>query len=348
LRASRSRNFRAPTLYQLFAPSSTGLAGGIDDPCDSRNINAGTNPAVRAQNCLALFTANPLYGTGTAGATPVGASAAARLAGFQDTSKNFTTALVTSGGNSKLENEVSDTTTFGFVFQPSWVPGRLTIVADYIQLDLANGLTGFTPTNFSQACFDAPGANGATCGFFTRDQFGNIATAVSTTYNAASLKYRGETIDATYRFPSAWIVPMDSEGNIELGAEATHNETLKQTVQGVVTEFVNTVGTAGVPEPRWSVRADVRYIRGPLRVTYEAHYLPSALAVAGANAANNAHPVIDSNLRHDISASYDFSDGRYQVRAGINNITDKMPSYPTLSYGDIIGRAFFVGLKARY
>jgi outer membrane receptor protein involved in Fe transport len=347
LRASRSRNFRAPTLYQLFAPSLTGLAGGIDDPCDSRNINAGTNPSVRAQNCLALFTANPLFGTGSAGTAPVGASAAARLAGFQDTSKNFSTAAVTSGGNGKLENEVSDTTTFGFVFQPRWVPGRLTVVADYIQLDIANGLTGFTPTNFSQACFDAPGANGATCSFFTRDANGNINTAVSTTFNAASLKYRGETIDATYRFPTAWIIPADSEGNLELAMEATHNETLKQTVQGVVTEIVDTVGQVGSPEPRWVVRADVRYIRGPLRVTYEAHYLPSALAVPGANAANNAQPVIDSNLRHDISASYDFG-GRYQVRAGINNFTDKMPSYPTLSYGDIIGRAFFVGLKARY
>jgi outer membrane receptor protein involved in Fe transport len=346
LRASRSRNFRAPTLYQLFAPSSTALAGGVDDPCDMRNINAGTNPSVRAQNCLALFTANPLFGTGSAGTAPVGASAAVRLAGFQDTAKNFSTALVTNGGNGKLQNEVSDTTTLGFVFQPGWVPGHLTVTVDYLQLDIDNGLTGFTPTNFSQACFDAPGANGATCGFFTRDSVGNIATAVSTTFNAASLKYRGETLDATYRFPSAWIIPSDSEGNFEFATEATHNETLKQTVQGVVTEIVNTVGTGGAPEPHWVVRGDIRYIHGPLRLTYEAFYLPPALAVAGANAANNAHPNIDSNLRHSVSASYDF--GKFQVRAGVNNLTDKQPSYPTLSYGDIIGRTYFVGLKARY
>jgi iron complex outermembrane receptor protein len=346
LRASRSRNFRAPTLYQLFAPSQTALAGGIQDPCDSRFINAGTNPAVRAQNCLALFAANPLFGTGSAGTAPVGASAAARLAGFQDTAANFTTALVTAGGNQSLQNEVSDTTTYGFVFQPKWVPGRFTLVADYIDVNLQNGLTGFTPTNFSQACFDAPGANGSTCGFFTRDGVGNIATAVSTTFNAASLKYKGETIDATYGFPMSWIVRPDQQGNVELALEATHNETLKQTVQGVITEMVNTVGLNGLPEPRWQVRGDVRYIRGPLRVTYEAFYLPSALAVPGANAANNANPIIDSNLRQDISASYDF--GRIQVRAGVHNFTDELPSYPTLSYGDIIGRQYFLGIKARY
>ncbi len=341
LRASRSRNFRAPTLYQLFAPSSTALAGGTGDPCDMRNINAGSNPTVRAQNCLALFTANPLYGTGSAGTAPVGASAAARLAGFQDTSVNFSTALVTTGGNGSLQNEVSDTTTYGFVFQPTWVPGQLTVVADAITIEIANGLTGFTPTNFTQACYDSSTANNATCSFFTRDQFGNIATAVSTTYNAASLKYQGETLDANYRFPLEWIARRDDAGNVDLELQATHNEILRQVVQGAATQIVGTVA-----EPRWVVRTDVRYIRGPLRLTYEAYYLPPAYAVQGASPLNNAHPFIDSNLRQDISASYDF--GRFQVRAGINDLTDKMPSYPTLSYGDILGRQYFVGLRARY
>ena len=341
LRASRSRNFRAPTLYQLFAPSSTGLAGGILDPCDSRAINTRTqsSPCAR-RTAWPSFTANPLYGTGSAGTAPVGASAAARLASFQDTAYNFSTALVTSGGNATLQNEVSDTTTYGFVLQPAFVPGQLTITADYINIDLQNGLTGFTPTNFAQSCFDAVGANGATCGFFTRDANGNIATATSTTYNAASLKYQGETMDVNYRFPMAWLLHADTDGNVELGAEATH-EILRQTVQGATTQIVGTVA-----EPRWQVRMDARYIRGPWRFTYEAFYLPPAYAVQGANALNNAHPFIDSNLRQDISGSYDF--GKFQVRAGVNDITDKMPSYPTLSYGDILGRTYFVGLKARY
>ncbi|MGZ6014762.1 MAG: TonB-dependent receptor domain-containing protein [Phenylobacterium sp.] len=341
LRASRSRNFRAPTLYQLFAPSTTTLAGGVQDPCDSRIINAGPNPSVRAANCLALFTANPLFGTGSAGSAPVGSSAATRLATFQDTAFNFSTASVTSGGNGKLQNEISDTTTYGFVFQPAFVPGQLVITADYINIDLQNGLTGFTPTNFSQSCFDAVGANGSTCSFFTRDLVGNIATAQSTTYNAASLKYQGETMDINYRFPTAWFIASDTDGHVELGAEATHNEILRQTVQGATTQIVGTVA-----EPRWQVRLDARYVHGPWRFTYEAFYLPPAYAVQGANAANNAHPFIDSNTRHSISGSYDFRN--FQFRAGVNNLTDRMPSYPTLSYGDILGRTYFVGIKARY
>ena len=30
------------------------------------------------------------------------------------------------------------------------------------------------------------------------------------------------------------------------------------------------------------------------------------------------------------------------------NLTDEEPSYPTRNYGDILGRQYFVGLRARF
>ncbi|MEX5433765.1 hypothetical protein WCD93_31570, partial [Klebsiella michiganensis] len=87
VRASRSRNFRAPTLSQLFAPSSTGLNAISINPCDSDRINSGPNPSVRLANCEALFAANPSWGP---------------LAGFQDEGENYNNVLVTSGGNPDL------------------------------------------------------------------------------------------------------------------------------------------------------------------------------------------------------------------------------------------------------
>ena len=282
LRASRSRNFRAPTLFQLFAPSSTGLAGGIQDPCDSRFINAGTNPAVRAANCLALFAANPLFGTGSAGTAPVGASAAARLAGFQDTAVNFSTANVTSGGNAKLENEVSDTTTYGFVFQPASVPGPAWTDGRRLH-----------PTRPDQRP-DRLHAHELQPGLLRRARRQRRHLRVLHPRRRRQHRHRRQhdvqrgVVEVQGRddrrdlpLPLGLDHPSRREGNIELATEATHNETLKQTVQGVVTELVDTVGLTGAPEPCWSVRADIRYIRGPLRLTYEAYYLPSALAVPG-------------------------------------------------------------------
>ena len=339
LRASRSQNFRAPTLYQLFAPTSTSLGGGIVDPCDARFIAQGPVPSTRLANCTALFAANPTFGTGPGEAAP-GSSVAQRLAAFADTAVNFSTAEITSGGNPDLKNEVSETFTYGFVYQPSYVPGALTVTADYISVDILNGLTAFTPTNFADSCYDNTSASAA-CGFFTRDAFGNIATAIQTTFNAASLKYKGETVNIDYRFPVEWLIRRPDSGNLELQLETTHNDQLKQVVDGSTTQIAGTIA-----EPRWVLRGDLRYINGPFRFTYEAFYLPSALTAEGANSTNTAVPVVSSNLEHSISASYDF--GRIRLRAGINNLTNEPPSPTTLTYGDFIGRTFWVGLTAKY
>ena len=187
-RLSRSRNFRAPTLSQLLAPSSTALGSlGGSDPCDDRYITQGANPATRLQNCQALFAAHPSWGP---------------LATFQDPSVNFANAEITTGGNPDLKNEVSNTTTFGLVYHPDWVPGNLNLQVDRIQIDLENGITALQPYQFLSACYDSPTANNAACSQFVRDPgTGYVTSAASTTYNAAAVQYHGENINLDYRFP---------------------------------------------------------------------------------------------------------------------------------------------------
>lgn len=326
-RVSRSRNFRAPTLDQLLAPSSTALgslSGG--DPCDFRYIGQGANPSARLASCQALFAAHPSWGA---------------LSTFQDPSSNFSNAEITTGGNPNLQNEISNTTTFGVVYHPDWVPGQLNLTLDRIQIDLKDGITALLPYQFADACTDGGTGGNAACSTFTRDPAtGYITAAQSTTFNAQSVQYHGETLNIDYRFPARWLVGRDL-GSLELQLSTTHNEALRTNIVGAVTQIAGTTA-----EPRWVGRFDIRYAVGPLRMTYEAYYLPSAYAAQGATALNTAIPVISSNLRQNISAAYDF--GHYTFRAGINNIANQGPSWPTLNYGDIIGREFFVGVKARY
>lgn len=328
-RGSLSRNFRAPTLQQLTGPQTVALAGGIQDPCDGRVINAGPAPATRVANCQALFAANPRWGP---------------LSSYQNSSFNFATASITSGGNPNLENEVSNTKTFGFIWQPRYVPGSLTVVADRIIVEMKNGITAFTPTSFSQGCFDASPMPADLCSTFTRDPgTGYIVTALDTTFNAAKVLYRGEVINVNYRFPVSWFLPnVDDAGSLEISAEATHNDTLKTVVAGVTT---NTAGTT--ISPRWVTRSEVRYRRGPLTASYELYYLPETKQNVSDTIESSPYPFVKSNMRHSISASYDFMD-RYQVRVGLNNITNRQVSFPTFNYGDQIGRQYFVGLRATF
>lgn len=350
LRANRSRNFRAPTLTQLFAPSVTGLAGGNQDPCDADRIAGGPNPAQRRAACLALFQANPTYGTGGPGGAAVGASAAARLAAFQNSGENFTTTLVTTGGNPNLRNEIAKTWTFGIVVQPRFIPG-LTITADRIQIDLEDGLSPFTTQNFAETCFDDPNPPAGVCNAFTRiavatasSQAGSYATGTTTTFNAGVIRFRGETFNVNY------LLPLGGDaGRLEFEVAATHTSRLESSVTGTV--FVRSDNTANSPitataQPDWVGRLDLRYVNGPFRATYQAYYLSPVIAVPDATIENNPNPNIAGNTTHSVSFQIDLD--RFSLRFGVNNLTDKQPSYPSLSYGDIIGRQFYAGARVRF
>jgi iron complex outermembrane receptor protein len=344
LRASRSRNFRAPTLTQLLAPrlSATGGAG-VTDACDARSQNTGPNPTVRFANCLALFTANAGYGVAS---LPAGVANTPenRLRNFSQPSYNTgQNVLTTSGGNPDLKNEVSKTTTFGFIWQPKYIPGSLTVVADRVVVDLKDGLTAFTGNQFNNACYDGAPQPADICSTFTRLTTGEIVTALSTTYNAAAVLYRGEVYNVNYRFPLSWVLPMfDDPGSLEISEEATHNENLKTIVAGAMTQQAGTTLA-----PRWVSRTEVRYRRGPITASYELYYRPETKQNVFDTIETTYYPNVKANARHSVSASYDFND-RYQVRGGINNFTNRQVSFPTFNYGDLIGRQWFVGFRMSY
>ncbi len=326
-RASKSRNFRAPTLNQLFAPSSTALDSIAVNPCDADRINSGPNPAVRRANCEALFAANPGWGP---------------LEGFQDPGENFANVMVTTGGNAELKNEISDTTTYGVVLQPTFAPG-LTIVVDRIEVELQDGLSAFAPQNFLATCFDSSPMPADVCNQFTFNELGQVATARSTTFNAGTIRYEGEVYNINYAFPiDRFITTAGDLGRLELGAELTHTSLLETSVTGF--DYARSEGTTATPD--WVARYDARYSRGPFRATYSMNYLPEVKSGFYDTVETTQSPVIPRNIRHNISVLYDF--GAYTLRAGVTNLTDEGPSYPTRDYGDILGRQYFLGLNARF
>lgn len=328
LRASRSRNFRAPTLTQIFQPVSTSLGSVGVDPCDYRYISAGPSPATRAANCKAEWI--------SAGRT------VAQLASFQNDSTNFDSASVTTGGNRDLKNEVSNTTTFGFVFQPDFIDG-LVITADRYLVDLSNGLSAFAPENFLATCYDSSVKPVDVCNTFKRDPAtGNVISAKTTTYNAGSVKMRGEVYKIDYfADPGSWFGYSET-GQTEFLIEANHLAFYETSVTGFDT--TRTDGTTAQPE--WQVRFDVNWTKGPWRASYSAYFLSDAKKARTDTIENTPTPYIPYNLRHSISVQYELNEYT-TLRAGIQNLTDEEPSYPTLNYGDILGRQYYGGIKIR-
>ncbi|ABI78190.1 transporter, outer membrane receptor (OMR) family [Hyphomonas neptunium ATCC 15444] len=332
-RVTRSRNFRAPTLEQLFAPQSTVLANGGFDPCDADRIDAGPNPATRRANCEAEWAANPQYGD---------------LATFQNPAENFSVTSVLTGGNADLLNEVSETTTFGVVLDNFIVPG-LTVAADRIEIDLTDGLSAFTTADFMATCYDSTPQPAAICSAFTRlqaadgsDPAGTTATGRTTTFNAGEITFRGEVYYVNYGFDLNDLFS-GATGDVTLGLEATHMAKLNTSVTG--TSFTRSDNT--VQRPDWTARFNAAYSTGPLRLSYQMDYLDDVLARPDATIENDPNPEIDANYVHSLSALYELREG-LTLRAGVTNMFDEGPSYPTFVHGDILGRRYFAGVNYRF
>jgi len=327
LRATWSRNFRAPTLTQLLAPSATGLDSIGDDPCDSDNINGGPDPATRRANCEAEWAANPQYGD---------------LDGFQDPSENFTYALVTTGGNPNLRNEISDATTYGIVLQPGFAPG-FTLTADWIEIDLTDGLSAFETQDFMAVCYDNSPRPTEVCGAFERasdatEQYpaGTVVRGLTTTFNAGVVEYQGEYYTAAYETSLSEVFGHDSF--LALTLAATHNSKYSTSVTG--SAFVREDNTVALPD--WITRFTANWGIGPVTLSYQLYYLSAVLSAPDATIETTPNPDIDSNVVQDFSVQWAIND-MFSVRAGVNNFMDEEPSYPTISHGDIIGRRWFVG-----
>jgi outer membrane receptor protein involved in Fe transport len=91
---------------------------------------------------------------------------------------------------------------------------------------------------------------------------------------------------------------------------------------------------------------DALYRNGPVRLSYQLQYQDKVIQGPNATIETTPTPIIQENIRHNLSGQYDF--GAYTVRAGVINLTDKAPSFPTRNYGDILGRQWFVGVNAKF
>jgi outer membrane receptor protein involved in Fe transport len=137
LRGNFNRSVRSPSVVELVGAGVTGFTGGGDSDfaCDSDNIDGGPNPAVRRANCESAFA----------------------TLGISDLLPNFqipggTVRPAAGGSNPFLDNEVSESFSLGFTWQPDFIPG-LTIESDYYSVDLENQIALSFQVN---SCFDSP------------------------------------------------------------------------------------------------------------------------------------------------------------------------------------------------
>ncbi len=265
LRAQYQRAVRAPNVGELFQGQAIGFPGATD-PCGNIDVvNDPANPGTRG-TCVNLGV--PAGNVGVASAVQANAQIPA-----------------TFGGNPDLQEETSDSFTFGIVLQPSFIPG-LTITADYFDIEIEDAIAsaGGSLQSALDLCFvTVADANDPVCDAFrgVRNGDGQITvdnTPLISQVNISTLGVSGVDLEANYTTTLPFSLLTDSgEQRLNLSFLGTWTESsffvpiasLNDTVE-CAGEFG---GRCGEPTPsfKWTSRAS--FIDGPLTTSVRWRHL---------------------------------------------------------------------------
>lgn len=340
IRGSRARAVRAPNISELFLPQSQTFRQ-ITDPCDVRNVQAGTS--FRLANCTAALGFDPV------------------AANFQNTTSSSVEGVV--GGNRDLGAETGDTQTLGLVFTPRFAPG-LSMSLDYYRITLSDAVNLFTANRIIESCYDLEQPNDF-CNLFTRDpstQFVDFFQEYS--INVSEYETAGFDFSLQYRLNPMDLGLQRDIGDFQFALQANRLTKLR---------FIEIDGAAPSSElgyvgaPKWQANFDLTWMWNNLMVNYGFNWFDETKRFTDERRASNPNYVEDRywtfspRETHDIQVQYTFQD-RYNLYGGVNNFTNRLPdrgSDGVSATGSApftrgatpvgpLGRFMYVGMKAQF
>ena len=338
-RLIQAQSTRAPNINELFSPPSQDFPSGLNDPCVG--VTAGQSDTL-GTNCLA--DAGVAANVAENGSFTLNQSDLQGISGFNR-------------GNPDLKEEVGTSTTFGMIYTPDFVEG-LDITLDYFDIEVEDAIVS-TPRQFMlDQCYAS--SNEEFCSFITRRQqnAGNnsagslefIDTAVS---NSGGIGTEG--VDLT-------VIYTEELGPGQFRSRLAYTYLLDGwTIPLPGADKDEWVGEVGSSEHKASI--NLGYNVSDFDFTWRMTFIGSAdiddqfLAGRGFEAGAVG---VDSVLYHDLQASYYLSES-VELFGGINNAFDEEPPLiPTGVTGsdtgtetdagtyDVIGRSFYLGLRAKF
>jgi outer membrane receptor protein involved in Fe transport len=340
LRAGYQRAVRAPNVNELFGGQSQGFPGATD-PCSVAGTAAGTGPGDTVYDlCLASGVPAAAIGTFT--------QANVQIEGLF-------------GGNPNLEQEESDTITFGAVIQPI---DSLDITLDYFDISVEDAISvlGGSVSNNLDICYNqVQNLSSQFCQAVTRRGDGNVDVVNVLNENIGYIETKG--IDLAVNWVKDFDAGIRGDGSsLAINFRSTFLDTYDiQPVQDLPTvnecagTFGNTSGFCGRPRPEELYNTRVTWSSGPLTLSMLWRYIGKTEVDYLANdptavPSDFSTPYTDAQNYVDLSAAYQFTDA-FRLNLGIKNAFDEEPnhlgdeqneanSYP--AHFDIIGPRVFV------
>jgi iron complex outermembrane receptor protein len=289
------------------------------------------------------------------------------------TRTNVSNSISLSKGNSLLQPEEADTTEFGVVFSPRFLPGFEASV-DYYNIDINSAIQVPNSQTVVNLCYQG---NSALCSDIQRTA-GIITLVVTSPENILSEKTRGLDIEASYRMALA-ALHNGWKGDLSLRVLGTYVMSLETSGSTGVVEGSGVLGgtygafgsavSTGLSSPKFVSQAFLTYDLDPLSALVTARYVGDgvynnafASCAAGCPAGsqysiNDNH--IPSNIVFGLYLNYKlFADRDATVFLGIDNVLNRYPpiiggntmntyylGQANSDYYDRIGRMFRAGVR---
>ncbi len=313
IRGNFTRSIRSPAITELFNPTSP-IFTTADDPCDSRFIDQGPNPATRAANC----------------------AAAGLPANFVSNIVDFTSEGSLSG-NPSLQNEKADSWTIGLFVTPRFIP-NLSLTVDWVDISLENAIISANADQTMQACYDAVDFPSAACDQIDRDADGQVSFIRTGYLNAASYDYQGLIASLNWRLNTPFL---GAESRITLNGSYQYNDKLEQRVgTGDLTTL-----RGGIGYSKHKATGSVSYSNGPFGAFVQAQYIGEAVVDPDASPDVYEYFTRDDVMFVNAALSYTVND-RARLQFNIDNLFDTKAPFPTPAGGGVV--TYYDGILGRY
>jgi outer membrane receptor protein involved in Fe transport len=333
LRGTRARAVRAPNIAELFTPQTLTRASLVD-PCTSRNVRLGRDPATRLTNC-------------TASLAPLGLNPET----YVDTG-SFTILGLT-GGNPNLRPEKGDTWTVGGVLTPTFIPG-LAISLDYYDIKLRDAINAFSAQTVVNNCFDLPQPN-PFCQNLTRNTGaenptarGRLASFQTFRQNVAAFETSGFDLTARYNLDPARMGISDDIGRFQFAVTANKLEKLRFfEVEGQTPD--SNLGEEGAPE--WQASFDVTWLKDNFTLNYGFTWADNTIRYPNTydvepDFIEDKYKFYSERFTHDIQAR--IQAGNMDFYVGVNNFTNQEPDPGSVTAPvGVLGRFFYAGANIK-
>jgi iron complex outermembrane recepter protein len=264
-------------------------------------------------------------------------------------------AELTAGGNPLVRPELSDTTTFGVVWQPSRID-NLSLSLDVYNIEIEDAIAQLGTQSILDRCY-IQGAQDI-CALITRVDADPplIRNIFNVFVNVAEAVTKGADLEVSYARPVTIVGGNDE--SIAFRFFANYLDEVSFSFAGV--EPLNEAGALNYPE--WLATGSFIYRRGPFSMSWQTRYRDSTvrniLWQEGVDIENNRVP---SRTYTNLNLSYDFEWGTTNAQAYfyVGNLFDEDPpliaggiggtsgraGYTNNGLFDVLGRTFTVGLQ---